>query len=419
MILRTARGEQRTVAPEFNPSGQIIVPYGLGAFTGAGVIVDQQTAYGLPAVNSVIRQPASLIATLPFKTYRNGPEGVPVEALDAWQFDLLNEAPNEETDSYQFFYDVALSIEASQNCFIHKIKSGSKIEALRVLDPQAMRVTRDQSTGPLTYKYYNNGKETPIPADQVLHIRGFTPCPGNPVGVSLIHVLRDALGAQAAAQNFVGDYYRNNAQAPLYFTGHANQQQAQDNRDLWNAQHQGSGAQHKPGFLWGNIDVKTVPLSMADAAYAETKRLSTEDACRIWHWPVHLMEISGDPPLRNEDMWTALFMKIYVMPRLRRIEKAFAADPDLFAGQELFGQFVVDEIERSDASVRAVAYKDFIQGGVYTPNEARALEKLPPKDGGDDIQFPLVGGGAIQKNQQTDGQNGNGAARSLADLLNP
>jgi hypothetical protein len=239
----------------------------------------------------------------------------------------------------------------------------------------------------------------------------------------LIQAHRAALGAQVAMQNFEGDYFRNNAQAPVYFTGHANQQQAQDNADLWNAQHQGSGLQHKPGFLWGQVDVKTVPLSMADAAFIDAKRLSVEDACRMWHWPHHLMELSGEQPLRNELAWTALFIKIYVRERLARIEAAFAADPDLFLGQPVYGQFLTDELERASEDVRAVTYKNWVQAGIFTPNEARAREGLPPIAGGDDIQFPIVGGGAPVNQPGDDTDKGASAtdtpSRSLEPVIHP
>jgi hypothetical protein len=110
---------------------------------------------------------------------------------------------------------------------------------------------------------------------------------------------------------------------------------------------------------------------------------------------------------------------------LRRIEKAFDADPDLFAGQPVYGRFVTEELERASEEVRAATWKNMIQGGVMTPNEARAREGLPPHPGGDELQFPLVGGGAVGASPEPPSgtpdaspasQNGR-AAHLPADLL--
>jgi HK97 family phage portal protein len=324
-------------------------------------------------------------------------------------------------DSFQFFYDVALSLEATQNAFVQKGFYKGQVKALLVLDPQRVSARRTPEGGK-EYKFYDdNGAERTIPPGEIIHIRGYTPSPGALNGVSLIQLHRDAIGSALAMEKFEGDYFRNNAQVPFFFTGAANQNQARDAAELWNAQHAGAGNQWKPGALWGAMDVKSLPLSMQDANFIEAKRVSIEDACRIWHWPHHLMELSGEQPIRNELWWTEMFIKFYMVERLRRIEKAFDADPDLFADQPVYGRFVTEELERASEEVRAATWKNMIQGGVMTPNEARAREGLPPVEGGDSIQFPVVGGGPVDG--QPDAPTGNsepsqnGRAHVPVDLL--
>ena len=136
MILKTLRGNKRAVG-EWGDSWRIPEP-GAQAVSQSGVFVGEETAYGLPAVTNVIRSPSELIAAMPFMTYEKGT----VPALrdrreDTWQWDLFHEKPNDEIDPYQFFYDVNVSIEASQNAFIQKVKArGGQVVALYVIDPQ-------------------------------------------------------------------------------------------------------------------------------------------------------------------------------------------------------------------------------------------------------------------------------------------
>jgi hypothetical protein len=85
-------------------------------------------------------------------------------------------------------------------------------------------------------------------------------------------------------------------------------------------------------------------------------------------------------------------LKLFVMPRLKRIERAFAADEDLFWSSGLIGEFLTEGLERADVVTRYRAYKDARQGSWITANEIRRYENLPPAEGGDEIQVTPVGG---------------------------
>lgn len=418
MILKTRLGHniRFSAAGEWGTDHVIPSP-GTGFGAWSGVSITEDVAYGLPAVSNVIRSPAEIIASLPFFVYTNGP--VRARADQSWQWDLLHEHPSEECDTFEFFYDLALSLEATQNAFVRKAKTSSRVVELYVLDPHRVTVRRDKETGEKLFDVttqpgaVNKGLTT----GEILHIRGFTPTPGGVAGVSLLRMHRDPLGAMVAMQRFEGDYFRNNARAPFWFTGAANKQQAQDMLDLHNQQHQGQGNQYKAGALWGTADVKALPLSMEDATFADAKRLSIEDACRIWRWPKQLLELSAEQGPVDENAWTARFLKFYLLPRLRRIERAFAADPDLFAGQPVFGEFLTAALERADFVTRVRGYKDARQGGWITGNEIRELENYPPIDGGDTLLETPTGSAPNQAPAAY--TNGHGEAVSLADLLTP
>jgi phage portal protein BeeE len=48
-------------------------------------------------------------------------------------------------------------------------------------------------------------------------------------------------------------------------------------------------------------------------------------------------------------------------------------------------EFDFDAILRADLSARMESYQKGVQAGVIAPNEARAKEHLPPKDGGNEL----------------------------------
>jgi HK97 family phage portal protein len=378
-------------------SSKIPAPWS-GAISAAGVPVTQTEAYGLPAISNVIRSPAEIIAALPFLVYRRGDVRERAEA--SWQWQLLHERPSEECDTFEFFYDLALSLEATQNTFLQKAKSGQRVFELYVLDPQRVTVRRDKDTGEKLFDVYVSSSDVRrnLTTEEILHIRGFTPQPGGATGVSLLQANKDPVGAAIAMQRFEGDYFRNSGMSPFFFElgQGGNASQAQEMIDSYHAQHAKFGNRFRVSAVWGGTTVKPVPISMADAAFAETKKLSIEDACRIWRWPKELLELRGEEGPSDENAWSSRFLKFYLLPRLRRIERAFAADSDLFFGSNLVGEFLTAALERADFVSRIRAYKDAIQGGHMTPNETRQPENLPPHPDGDSLQFPVVGGGPLK-----------------------
>lgn len=391
MILRTRDGGDVELRSEFGNASDLRLPVNAW-LSQSGLPVTPSQAFGLPAVSSVIRAAAEIVASLPFMVYRDE-ANVKTRAPDAWQYGLLHDRPSETCDSFEFFYDLALSLEATQNAFVQKAKYRRRVYELYVLDPQRVTVRQDRQTGRKLFDVYvgDGAVRRDLTTDEILHVRGFSPAPGAVAGVSLLQVHRDPIGAALAMQGFEGDYFRNGALPPFFFTGAQNREQAKEMVDAHNAQHQGVGRQWKAGALWGSANVTAVPVSMQDALFVEAKQVGIEDACRIFRWPRSFAELRDEQQITDRNARMADFLKLYLMPRLRRIERAFAADPDLFWESGLFGEFLTHALERADFVTRVRGYKDARQGGWITGNEVRELENYPPLEGGDELLVTPTG----------------------------
>lgn len=413
MILASRWGNKEIRTGEFGVSSQITAPWN-ASLSSSGTIVTTTTALGLPAVSNVVRSPAEMVASLPFLVYQAG--DIRERAENSWQWRLLHDQPSEECDAFEFYYDLQLSIETTQNAFLQKAKYNDRVYALYVLDPQRVAVRRDRSTGEKRFDVFidPNRVARDLTSSEILHIRGFTP-PGGIAGVSLLQLHRDPIGAALAMQRFEGDYFRNSARSPFFFEiPEGNGTQAKEMVDSYHEQHQGAGNQFKVGAVWGGTKVVPLPLSMEDAQFAASKQLSVEDACRIWRWPKQLVEVNDGAESTDENAWTSRFLKFYFLPRLRRIERAFQADPDLFPktgrgtgygfGSNLFGEFLTDALERADFVTRVRGYKDARQGSWITANEIRRKENLPPVDGGDEILITPVGAAPNPGNEAPDAE---------------
>jgi HK97 family phage portal protein len=149
VIVRTPSGGSRELRmPAEFGSSRIPSPSEYGSWiaaTGEAVTVDK--AAGLPAVFNAIRLVAETTGSLPLRVYRGrGAEKRTQERT--WQWQILHDMPNDEQSSFDFWSDVAASLETHGNAYIHKVKvTLGRVDAIYVIDPQIVSVQRDRRTG--------------------------------------------------------------------------------------------------------------------------------------------------------------------------------------------------------------------------------------------------------------------------------
>jgi hypothetical protein len=122
----------------------------------------------------------------------------------------------------------------------------------------------------------------------------------------------------------------------------------------------------------------------------EAQKFTVEQVARIYGVPQDLIGGALDRGIAATAEQVGLrFLSFFLMPRLKRIEMAFAADLDLFADTDVYPKFVTDDLLRADALTKAQVQHMQIQSGVLLADEARAEMGLPPLPDGVG-QIPLV-----------------------------
>ena len=366
---------------------------GPGFYAYTGRYVSAENAVGLPAVGAAIRLISETIASLPLITYRG--EGADrARALDSPVYALLHDRPNSEQSAFEFWGDVASSIETTGNAFIQKIKTRGRIEELVVVDPNFVRVYRDKET---------REKKFDVLVDQVryegfttadlLHIRGYT-LRGGLVGVSPIAEHRHAIGVALAAEEFAGRAYANDATPGLAIKvpGNLGKQQATEMLGVWQVTHGGIHNARKPAVLTNGADIEKLSMSLADAELIDAMRFSVEQVARIFRIPPAMLGAPNAATNQTAEEESLRFVRYCLLPRLRRIEMALRADYDLFPNGDLTPEWLVDGLLRADTATRYAAYVQARQAGWLSANEIRAFENLPPIEGGDEVQQTPVGG---------------------------
>lgn len=390
MRLATANGDRELRFAEFGTSA---VPAPVARVAGGlGLTVTQQQAIGLPAVTACIRLVSETIAAMPLKVYR-GPDREP--ANDTEQYRLLHDAPNSDQTAFDFICDVSTSLEGYGNAYVHKIRSQGRVVELRAVPASNVTVHQDRRTGVLTYDLrLPEGILKDLTRQDVLHIRGFS-ASGAPVAPSPIQQHRETLGTNVALTRFHNAFFQNDARpgVVLKMPNGITREQAKEMADLWDEAHAGATAAHKTAVLGGGADLVTLPISLVDAEFIASQRFGMEQIARIFNVPAAL--IAGEK-LDKPDIAAEQFLKFHLAPRLRRIEQALKADPQLFgpAAQDLRLEFLADAILRPATEARYTAALRARQAGWMTANEIRRQENLPPLDmpGADELQMTPVGG---------------------------
>lgn len=369
-------------------------------FSTAGPYVDTASTLGLSTAGAAIKLISESIGMMPLKVYR-GEKPDQAEARDSWQWFRLKEQPNDQQSAYDFWQDAAASVETAGNAFIWKVLARRPVVdegdiQLVLIDPSQIMVKRDEN-GRKYYELRRNGKTERVPTSQILHIRGWSATPGADMGVSPIALHRETVGAALAAREYQSRFYSNGTSLPGFIvTPGTPKQEDIDRLSLeWQQRHSGLQNAHRPGILANGATWVPTGLSMRDAQYIESQRFSAEEVCRMCRVTPGMLGVvpggSGGNVTADDDF--DRFLQADMGPRIRRIEMALKRDPDMFpADGDLFPEFLTAAVLRPSLTVRMSAYKNGIQAGIYTANEVRELENMPPKEGGDELQQTPVGG---------------------------
>lgn len=366
---------------------------GLSYVSATNRVVTPDAAAGLPAVAAAIRLVSETIASLPLLVYEgSGPTRG--RAYESEQYRLLHDAPNREQSSFDFLSDVTASLEGFGNAYVQKVKQNGRVVELVPLDPEIVYVYRDRETLDRKYDVIVNGKRTTgLTSSEILHIRGMT-IRGGLLGLSPIQLHRNSLGNAVAMAEFVGRYFANDASPGLAIKipGAVTSQQAKQILEVWQSTHGGVTNSHRPAVLASGAELDKVPISLEDALAVEAQKFSVREVARIFNVPPSLLAAEGAATASSAHEEADRFLKFSLAPRLRRIELALRADPDLFGGTDLFPEFLVDSLLRPDTAARYAAYLSAKQGGWLSTNEIREMENRPPVEGGESVQITPVGG---------------------------
>ncbi|MDD3840674.1 MAG: phage portal protein [Clostridia bacterium] len=343
--------------------------------TNSGKTVNERTAMQTTAVYACVRILAETIASLSLHTYMNTETGKE-KAREHPMYHLLSDSPNPEMTSFVFRETLMGHLLLWGNSYSQIIRDGhGKVVALYPLLPDKMKVERSEN-GEIYYIYNSEGKDYLLRNTEVLHIPGLGF--DGLIGYSPIAMAKNAIGMALATEEYGAKFFSNGANPGGVLEHPGVVKDPHRIRDSWNQVYQGTSNAHRVAVLEEGMKFSPIGIPPEQAQFLETRKYQTEEICRIFRVPPHLVGDLERATFSNIEHQSISFVVHTIRPWLVSIEQSI--NKALFSDKEkekYFVSFLVEGLLRGDYESRMRGYSIGIQNGFMSPNDVWGLRGYP------------------------------------------
>lgn len=363
------------------------------SITGAGV--NQTTALNATTVMACVTMLCEDFAKLTPSVFRLDGSGARKPATDHELHTLLYR-PNDWQNWFEFAEMMQFSLVMRGNAYAVKIRT-QRGKVTKFIPVNADWVALwEAPTGELFYRVTPNGlhlmselRGQPflIPAEDILHIRGFSM--NGLVGASRIVMAKEAIGLSLAYERQAAQWMGQGASlsgiltTDQKLTSDAAKRMGQD----WKDQKSGLQNAGKIVVLEQGLKYQPVAMTAADAEFIASRGFQIQEITRTFRIPAHMI---GDLQRATNNNITQLaqeYINLTMSSYTERWKWKLDSDFDLRA-QNIRIDFDLSALTRADTTQRYNNYARGVMGGFLTPNEARADDGRDPKPNGDDLLEP-------------------------------
>lgn len=350
----------------------------------AGQVVNQNTVLSLSAAWACTRLIAETVATLPIKIYERTPNGRR-EASNHPLYSILHSQPNANSTAVTYWESVVSAmLLRGMGCSEKKIL-GNRIVALDFLVPDRL-VPKDKN-GKIFVYTERDGTKREIPQARIFKVPGYSI--DGYGGVSTIRYGAEVFGSALAAATAANSTFKNGLMPSVAFK-YPHTVKEEQRKKFRATMEEISGALNagKPPVLEGGMEAQMIGINPSDAQLLESRTFSVEEVCRWFRVDPSMVGHGG----KDSNWGTGLEQKVigFITFTLRtwltRIEQAISKD--LFTPEErarYYAEFSIEGLLRADSAARAAFYSVMVNNGMWTRDEVRVKENLPPRGGNADV----------------------------------
>jgi HK97 family phage portal protein len=350
----------------------------------AAATVNFDSAMQVSAVWAAVRLIAETIASLPLGIYKVDKDGNRSLATDHDLYRVLTYKPNDNQSAIEFWETMIMNLVLGGNAYAVKVKSGNRIVGLLPL-PTAQTVTSLLPDGSIVHTYTSDKEVRVYASESIWHLKLF----GNGIiGLSTLAYARNSIGIAIASDNRVTTIYSNGAKGSGILSIDKGLTAAQRVSIKENFNGLTAGSQDRLYILEAGMKFDSISMSPQDIELLQSRRFQIEDIGRFFGVPSVLLNHTSSGSALGSNVSEIIdgFYKLNLRPYLEKIEGSIQRW--LMPESELDKyevEFNFDSLLRADVLKRMQAYREGINSGQITPNEARQIEGRIALEGGDQL----------------------------------
>ena len=351
-----------------------------------GVTVNEAKALGVPAVWQAVNLIGGTLAHLPLHLFRQDASGEKVRATSDPLYRILHDKPNDAQTKFALFKWIGSRLLLDGRAIVLIVRSkANKVIGLLPLSNTKVQIKQTVVDDRLIRSYiYNN--EIVYAARDVLDFV-LLPQGDGCSHYSPIAVNRDAIGSIIAAESYASALFEGGGVPPLQLTGAFSSPASQDKAQEQIAAAVKSAKNRNRNVLAipTGFELKAIGIDPAKQQLLELRQFQVAEVSRIFNVPPAMLFDLTHGTFSNVEQQNIAFTQHTMTPIVELIEQEMNAK--LFGDRNISNsvEFALDGLMRGDFKTRMEGMARAVQTGMLTPNEARALENRPAKEGGDEL----------------------------------
>lgn len=344
-------------------------------------------------VYTCIKILAETLGKLPLKIYQDS--GDVRKATEHYLYPLLKLRPNPYMTAIDFWkvLETQRNIYGNAFAWIDMDERSGKITGLYPLDSTRVSIYVDDvglisGNQHVWYVFTDlQGNQYKLTSAEMLHFKGLS---NNGIaGMSTIETLKSSIENAKAAGQFLNNSYKNGMQTAgiINYVGELNSKAEQTFRENFERMSSGLKNANRISLLPFGYQYQPMALKLTDAQFLENTRLTLQQLTAAFGIKPHQVNDQSKTSYASSSEANREFYTDTLLSILTEYEQELTYK--LFLPQELaqgyYVKFNTDVILRGDPKTRYETYASGVQNGFLTPNEARKLEEMPPKPGGDEL----------------------------------
>lgn len=340
----------------------------------SGERIDQDSAVRMIAVYACVSLLADTVSTLPVGTYvKQGTTRLPDDDPDWLDMPVPTDPSLTRIDHLsQLMWSQGLD----NNSFTLVLPDVSDPAELRVCNPNRVEV-KSSRTGPRYTLTPDGGGREEVGPDQMVHISRAR-LGGTGRGVSPVSVASQSLATKRAAERLAAKVFGNGMflSGQLLLPGPAQQEVIDQLRGEITEQYVGSDNAFKPGIFANGAKWDVPGINLAQFQLLEQNQNVTKEVARVYRIAPYLVGVTEPGAMANASVEAQgiEFEKFTIRPYIERIELAYRR----LLGPGRYLKFDTKGLLRGDFKTRMEGYQVATGAKLMLPEEARALEDMPP-----------------------------------------